>query len=118
VLERPANEWIGGVRGRLSGDVRIGVQPVQGAQTGEVEIAKDILGDQWRAKQQHEVRGDDRARQRSHGQRARGEQHRQVARAHDQYQRLEAIRGDTHTKALKGARHPARPAATTGRDVL
>jgi len=91
---------------------------VQGAQTGEIEVAKDVLGDQWWAKQQHEVRGDDRARQRSHGQRARGEQHRQVARAHDQYQRLEAIRGDGNAKTLKGSSHPARPAATTGRYVL
>jgi hypothetical protein len=62
VLERPANEWIDGVRRRLGSDVRIGVQPVQGSQTGEIEVAKDVLGDQWWAKQQHEVRGDDRAR--------------------------------------------------------
>jgi hypothetical protein len=33
---------------------------MQSAQTGEIEVAEDILGDQRWAQQQHEVRGNDR----------------------------------------------------------
>ncbi len=38
----------------------VGVQPVQSAQPGEIEIAEHILGDQRRPEQQHEMRSDDR----------------------------------------------------------
>ena len=118
VLEGPADEQVDGIGGRLGGDVRVGVQPVQGAQPGEIEVAEHILGDQRGPEQQHEVRGDDRHPQGAPGQRARGEQHRHVARGHDQRERLEAVRADAHAEALEGAGQPARPAAAAGGDVL
>jgi len=91
VLERPAHKQVDGVGGRLGGDVGVGVQSVQGAQPGEIEVAEHILGDQRWAEQQHEVRGDDRHPQCAPGQRACGEQHRHVARGQDQRERLEAV---------------------------
>ena len=90
VLEGPTHEQVHGVGGRLGGDVGIGVQPVHGAQPGEIEVAEHILGEQRWAKQQHEMRGDDRRPDGATGQRARGEQHRYVARGHDQRERLKA----------------------------
>ena len=118
MLEGPAHEQVHGVGGHLGGDVRVRVQPVQGAQPGEIEVAEDILGDQRRPEQQHEVRGDDRRPQRAPGQRARGEQDRHVARGHDQRKRLEARRAEAHTEAPQWAGQPARPAAAARGDVL
>ncbi len=117
MLERPPQESVNRVAGRLRGEVRVGVQAVQDAQAGEAEVAEHVLGDQRRAQQQHEVRGDDRRPQHPSGQRARGEQHRHVARDHDQRERLEAIRGDAHAEALEGAGQPTRPAAAAGGHV-
>jgi hypothetical protein len=118
VLEGPSHEPVHRVGGGLGGDVCVGVESVQGAQSGEIEIPEDVLGDQRRAEQQHEVRGDDRQRQGPTGQRARGKQHCHVARGHDQRERLEAVWRDAHAETLKGARHPPRPAAAACRDVL
>jgi len=91
VLEGPAHEQVDGVGGRLGGDMRVGVEPVQSAQPREIEVAEHILGDQRWPEQQHEMRGDDRHPQRAPGQGARGEQHRHVAGGHDQRERLEAV---------------------------
>jgi hypothetical protein len=43
VLVGPTQKSIDGVGGRLCGDVRVGVQSVQGAQTGEAEVAEHVL---------------------------------------------------------------------------
>ncbi len=59
VLEGPADEGIDRVGGRLGGDVRVRVKPMQGTHAGEAEVAKHVLGDQRRAEQQHDMRGDD-----------------------------------------------------------
>jgi hypothetical protein len=60
VLEGPPNERVDRIGRHLRGDVRVGVQPVQRAETGEIEVAEDVLGDQRRTEQQHQVGGDDR----------------------------------------------------------
>jgi hypothetical protein len=98
--------------------MRVWVQSVQRAETGEIEVAEDVLRDQRWAEQQHEVGGENRHRQHSPGQRAHGEQYRQIARGHDQRERLEAVRGDAHAEARERARDPVRPAAATGGNVL
>ncbi len=59
-LEGPAHKQVDGIGGRLGGDVRVRIQPVQRAQAGEVEVAEDILGEQRGAEQQRHVRGEDR----------------------------------------------------------
>jgi hypothetical protein len=98
--------------------MRVWVQPVQGAQPGEIEVAEDVLGDQRWAEQQREMRGEDRHPQHACRQRARRQQHRHIAGGHDQRERLEAARGDAHVQTLQGPGQPARPAAATRRDVL
>jgi hypothetical protein len=118
VLEGPAHKQVHRVGGHLRGDVRVWVKPVQGAQPSEIEITKDILGDQWRPEQQHEVGGDDRRPQRAPGERACGEQYRHVARGHDQRERLKARRAEPHAEAPQRAGQPARPAAAARGHVL
>jgi len=118
VLEGPAHEQVCRIRRHLGGDVRVGVHSVQGAQTGEIEVAEHVLGDQRWAQQQHEMRGDDRHPQSAPRYGARGEQHSQVARGHDQRERLEATRCYAHVQALQGASQPVRPATAAGGDIL
>ena len=118
VLEGPAHEQEGGIRRYLGGDVRVRVHPVQGAQAGEIEVAEDVLGDQRRAQQQREVRGDDRHPYHPSWKRAHGEQHGQIARGHDQRERLEAVGAEAHAEAREGAGQPAGPAPAASGDIL
>jgi hypothetical protein len=118
VLEGPADEQVDGIGGRLGGDVRVRVHPVQGAQASEVEVAEDVLGDQRRTDQQREVRGDDRRPEHPSRQCAHGEQHGQIARGHDQRQRLKAVRAEAHAEARERARQPAWPASATRGNIL
>jgi len=111
VLEGPSDEREDRVGGRFGGDVRVGIQAVQGTHAGEAQVAEHVLGDQRRPQQQDHVCRHDRRDERPHRQRARGEQHQQVARAHQQHQRLEAARADAHAQTFQGARQPVRPAA-------
>jgi len=117
-LERPAHEQVDRVGGRLGGDVRIRVHPLQGAEAGEVEIAEDVLGDQRRPDQQREVRGDDRRPDHPTGQHAHGEQHRQIARGHDQRERLEVAGAEAHAEPRERASQPAWPAPAARGNVL
>lgn len=98
--------------------MRVRVHSVQSAQAGEIEVAEDVLGDQWRSDQQRQVRGDDRHPEHSPPQRAHGQQHCQVARGHDQRERLEAVGVEAHTETREGASQPAWPAPAAGRDIL
>jgi hypothetical protein len=118
VLIRPADEREGFVARRLCGDVRVRVEPVQRAEPGKADVAKDVLREQRRSEQQDHVRGDDRRGDRPEWERLRGEQHERIARAHDQHQRLESPRAEAHAETLERAREPARPAARAGGHVL
>jgi hypothetical protein len=117
VLEGPADEREDRVGRRFGGDVRVGVQAVQGTHTGEAQVAEHVLRDQRRPEQQDRVRGDDCSDDRARGQRSCGQQHRQVARAHQQHRRLEAVAADADAQALQRAGHPVRPAAAAPGDV-
>jgi hypothetical protein len=118
VLVWPADEPEHFVAGCLRGDVRIGVESVQRAESREAEIAEHVLGDQRRSQQQDRVRRDDRRDDRSHRQRAREGQGEQIARAHDEREGLKGARADTHAKTLQRAGQPRRPAAAASGHVL
>jgi hypothetical protein len=115
VLEGPADEGEHGVRRGFRGQAGVGVEPVQRAQPRVADVAEDVLGDQRRAEQQHDVSRDDSRCQRHHVHAPRGGEHRNVARAHDQRERLEATPGDADAEALQRAGHPAGPAAAARR---
>jgi hypothetical protein len=118
MLQRPSDEAENRIGGRFGGHMRVGVQAVQGSQTGEAEVAEHVAGYQRRAEQQDHVRGHDGAHERARRQRSRGDQHDEVAPGHDQHQRLEAVRGDADVKALERAGQPPGPAAGASRHVL
>jgi hypothetical protein len=112
VLERPADERVGGVVGRFGREARVGVEAVQRAHAREVEVAEHVLGEQRRPEQQYHVGEHDRPRQRPHAELARAEQHEQVARADREHQRLEAARAEgVQADSRQRAGQPARPAA-------
>ncbi len=112
VLEDPAQERVHGVRGRLGGRVRVGIEAVQGAQAGEREVAEDVLGDQRRPQEQDQVGDHDAGRDRAHRQRSSAHEHEHVARAHQQHECLEAVLAQRGSDALQRAGQPAGPAAT------
>jgi hypothetical protein len=60
MLEWPADERKDGVGWSFRRDVGVGVKPVQHAQTSKLEVAKDVLGDERRAEQQHQIGRQDR----------------------------------------------------------
>jgi hypothetical protein len=118
MLKRPADEAERAVGWRFGGDVRVRVEPVQGADAREREIAEDVLGDQRRAEQQRDVREHDRDRDRGQRQRARDGEHEQVARAQRQHQQLEAAARDADAETLQRPGQPPGPAADTSGHVL
>jgi hypothetical protein len=118
MLERPSDEWKHRIGRCFRGDMRVGVQAVQRPHAGEVQVAKDILGDQRRAEEQGHVRHHDRNHDCAQRQRGSCQQDRQVARAHDQRQCLKTAARDAHTEAFERPGHPARPATAARRDVL
>jgi hypothetical protein len=118
VLKRPADEPVGAVGGRFRGDVRVRVEPVQGPDAGEREVAEHVLGDQRRPEQQRDVGEDDRRREDADREQAREPEHEQVARAHQQHQRLEAGARKPDAETPQRPRQPVGPAADAGRDVL
>jgi hypothetical protein len=117
VLEGPSHEREDRIGRRFGGEMRVGIQAVQGSHAGKAQIAEHVLRDQRRAQEQNHVRGHDRRHKRAHRQRSRREQHQQVARAHAQRQGLEAAFADSDVQTLERARHPARPAAAASGDV-
>jgi hypothetical protein len=118
VLKWPADEAIGSVARRFSGEVRVRVEPVQRTHAREVQVAKHILGDQRRSQQQDRVCRHDRNREQRRRQLARQHQHQRVAAAHDQHQRLEARARQARAEPAQGPRQPRRPAALARRHVL
>ena len=117
VLERPADEAEHGIGGRLGGEVRVRVEPVQGAHATEREIAEHVLGDQRRAEQQDHVGEHDSRCEQREGQRAGGHERDQVAGADDERERLEAALAEHFARPGERAREPMRPAAAVGRHV-
>jgi hypothetical protein len=118
VLERPADEGEGGVGGRFGGEVRVGIEAVQGAEAREGEVAEHVLGEQRRPQQQHDVGERDRGGQRSQPQLRRGCEHEQVGAADDQHQRLKATRAKRpEADARQWPGQPCGPAAAARRDV-
>jgi ribonuclease E len=118
MLEGPSDEREHRVRAGFRGDMRVRVQPVQGAHARERQIAEHVLGDQRRPEEEDHVRQHDARRERATGQGSRREQHEQVARAHDQHQRLKPTSGERRAHTLKRSCQPAGPAADARRDVL
>ena len=98
VLKRPAQEREHGVGWRFSGQMRIGVEAVQGAEARVAEIAEHVLGDERRPEQQGHVRRHDRRHDRAHLQPPRAREHHEVARAHEQRERLKAAATDAEVK--------------------
>jgi hypothetical protein len=111
VLEGPADERVDRVAARFGRDVRVRVEPVQGAHAGEGHVPEHILRDQRRAQQQRQVRQHDAGDERPRRQRPHREQHERVARAHDQNQRLKAAFGQGFTEICKRAGQPPGPSA-------
>jgi hypothetical protein len=118
VLEGPSDEREDRIGRGFGGEMRVGIQAVQGSHAGKAQIAENVARDQRRAEQQNHVRGHDRRRKRAQWQCPRREQYRQIARAHDQRQGLEAAFADPDVQTFKRSRHPARPAAAAAGDVL
>ena len=105
------------IGGRFGCDVRIGVEPVQGSQARERQIAEDVLGDQRRPERHDRVRQHDRSGKRRKRQPPSDQQHEQIARAHDQDERLKAPGGEADPQASQRSRQPRRPAAAARRHV-
>ena len=113
-LQRPADEGEGRVRGGLGGDVRVGVQAVQGAHAGVVQVAEDVLGDQRRPQRHRQMGQDDPADQQRRRQPPGARQSQQVARAGAQHQDLEVGRAEPRAKARQRSGQPGEPAAGVG----
>ena len=118
VLVRPAEEREHFVAGRLCGDVRVRVEPMQRAHPREADVAEHVLREQRRPEQQDHVRRRDRGGDRGEWERAREQQHEHVARAHDERQRLKAAGAERQVQPFERARQPRRPAAAARRHVL
>jgi hypothetical protein len=117
VLIGPAHEREDRIRRRVRGDVRVRVEPVQGAHPRERQIAEDVLGDQRRPEQQHQVGEHDGRRQHRERQRARGDEDDEVGGADHEHQRLEAALPELRARACERPGQPARPAAAVAGDV-
>ena len=118
VLVGPTEESEDFVARGLRGDVRVGVQAVQGTEPREADVAEDVLRDQRGSEQQDHVGGEDRRPDRAERKRAGGEEHAQVAGAHDQAERLKAARADAHAEPFERAGQPPDPAAAARGHVL
>lgn len=118
VLVGPAEEREDFVAGGLRGDMCVGVEAVQRAESREADVAEHVLGDQRRSEQEDRVGRHDGHRDCAQAERAQGHQHEQVARAHDQAERLKAARADAQAEALQRPGQPADPAAAARGDVL
>jgi len=92
-------------------DVRIRVETVQHAQARKRQVAKHVLGDEWRSQQQHHVRRHDCERDCLARKSARCEQHGDVARAHHESQGLKARGAKSESEPVQRSIQPARPAA-------
>ena len=117
VLVEPADELKGRIGRRVGRHVRIGVEAVERAEPGEVQIAEDVLRYERWAEEQDRMRAHDRRGDRAHRQAPGEQKHGQVARAHEQHERLEAAGADADIEALERSGQPVRPPAVAGRDV-
>jgi hypothetical protein len=118
MLKRPADEGKDSVCRGFGGDVGVGVESVQHTQSGELEVAEDILGDQRWSEQQRQVRGNDPRSDRPPGEDAGRGKRRGVSGAQEQRPNLEARRADTQPKAVQGSVQPARPTSDARRHIL
>ena len=118
VQKRPADEVEHRVGGRFGGEVRVRVEPVQGAQACERQVAEHVLGDQRRSEQQARVSQRDRARESGHRQSARRQQHQRVAHAHQQRQRLVVAARKADAQSSQWPSQPRGPAAAARGHVL
>ncbi len=117
MLERPADKRKDSVGWSFGRDVRVGIQSVQHTQASKLEVAEDVLGDEWRAEQQKHVGRQDRKRDRLAGQDAGAKQRGNVACAHQKRQHLEARGVDANPESVQRPAQPARPAPDARRDI-
>ena len=117
MLERPADERKDDVGWSFRRDVGVGVQPMQHAEASELEVAKDVLGDERRTEQQQQVGRQDRKHDCLAGQDRCGEQRSNVAGAHRERQHLEAGGADAKREPVQGTAQPARPAPDARWDI-
>ncbi len=117
VLERPADEAEHGVGRGLGGEVRVGVQAVQGAHAGEGDVAECVLGDQGRPERDDHVGRHDGRRQPPRRYRTGACQHHREGATGDEHQNLEAAAAEVRAGTGKRPGQPARPAAAVGGDV-
>ncbi len=113
-LHRPADEREGRVGCGLGGDVGVGVQAVQGAHAGVVQVAEDVLGDQRRPQRHRQVGQDDPADQQRRRQPPGARESQQVAGAGAQHQDLEAGSAEVRPQARQRSGQPGEPATGIG----
>ncbi len=118
VLEGPADEPVDVVRGGFTGQVGVGVQPVDRSHASEGEVAEDVLGEERRAEEEDRVGEHDRPREHPHRDRPGPRQQEGVASTDEQREDLEAGVREGDVEAREGARQPRRPAPAAGRDEL
>jgi hypothetical protein len=119
MLVRPAEEREHFVARCLRRDVRVRVESVQSAESGEADVAEDVLGDQRRPEQEDRVRKHDRDPQRAQRDRPCAHEDGHVARAHHQRQRLKAARPErAQVQVSERPRQPRWPTAAARRHVL
>ena len=110
VLERPADEVEGGIARSFGREVRVGVEAVQRAHTGEGDVAEDVLGDQRWSEGEDHVGADHRRSQPPQGHGTGARQGEEVGAADDQNQRLELPAAEVRARPGEWAGQPPGPA--------